>query len=155
MLLITSDSLRRAVRNSVVLVIAVILTVPATMTAAARDNYFDTLQQMLIKDGFDKTNIKTLYQDPRVSFDIAGISSFFAHREARLNYNQFITSKAIKKARKYMRAFRSDLEQAEKLEQLRFLQHGLKIKVHETDQEVVGIDTPQDLAKAEEFAKLS
>lgn len=49
----------------------------------------------------------------------------------------------------------SNLEKAEKLEQLRFLQHGLKIKVHETDQEVVGIDTPQDLAKAEEFAKLS
>ncbi|MBU1007901.1 3-deoxy-manno-octulosonate cytidylyltransferase [Candidatus Dependentiae bacterium] len=47
----------------------------------------------------------------------------------------------------------SDLEEAEKLEQLRFLQNRMKIKVHETDQEVVGIDTPQDLVKAELIAK--
>lgn len=42
----------------------------------------------------------------------------------------------------------SSLEDAEQLEQLRFLQGGLKIKVHMTDQEVLGIDTPEDLEKA-------
>lgn len=47
----------------------------------------------------------------------------------------------------------SKLEEAEKLEQLRFLQYGIKIKVHETNQEVQGIDTPQDLARAEEIAR--
>ncbi len=47
----------------------------------------------------------------------------------------------------------SYLEEAEKLEQLRFLHHKLSIKVHETDQEVVGIDTSQDLQKAEEYVK--
>lgn len=47
----------------------------------------------------------------------------------------------------------SALEDAEKLEQLRFLQHRLKIRVHETDHEVVGIDTPQDLEKAEKMLK--
>lgn len=45
------------------------------------------------------------------------------------------------------------LEDAEKLEQLRFLYYGLKIKLNETDQEVIGIDTPQDLQRAEIFAK--
>jgi 3-deoxy-manno-octulosonate cytidylyltransferase (CMP-KDO synthetase) len=45
------------------------------------------------------------------------------------------------------------LENAEKLEQLRFLAHGLRIKLHETDTEVMGIDTPQDLLRAEKFAK--
>lgn len=40
------------------------------------------------------------------------------------------------------------LEDIEKLEQLRFLYNGLKIKLNETDQEVIGIDTPQDLDKA-------
>ncbi len=42
----------------------------------------------------------------------------------------------------------SPLEEAEQLEQIRFLQGGLKIKVHRTDQEVFGIDTPEDLEKA-------
>lgn len=48
----------------------------------------------------------------------------------------------------------SDLEKAERLEQLRFLQNGLKIKLHETDQEVFGIDIPEHLAKAEEVVAL-
>jgi len=42
-------------------------------------------------------------------------------------------------------------EKAEKLEQLRFLYNGLKIKVHETDQNILGIDTPEDLKMAEKF----
>lgn len=45
------------------------------------------------------------------------------------------------------------LEDAERLEQLRFLFYGLKIKLNKTDQEVIGIDTPKDLEYAENFAK--
>lgn len=41
------------------------------------------------------------------------------------------------------------LEDIEKLEQLRFLDYGVRIKVHETDKEVVGIDTVHDLERAE------
>lgn len=47
----------------------------------------------------------------------------------------------------------SSLEIAESLEQLRWLQNGYKIKVGETDIETIGIDTPDDLAKAEEVLK--
>lgn len=49
----------------------------------------------------------------------------------------------------------SSLELAESLEQLRWLQNGYKIKVGTTDVETVGIDTPEDLQRAEEFLKLS
>ncbi len=42
----------------------------------------------------------------------------------------------------------TDLEQIEKLENLRFLQNGLRIKMVETDQMNFGIDTEEDLQKA-------
>lgn len=47
----------------------------------------------------------------------------------------------------------SSLEIAESLEQLRWLQNGYRIKVGTTDIETVGIDTPQDLEKAEKWLK--
>ena len=47
----------------------------------------------------------------------------------------------------------SPLELAESLEQLRWLQNGYRIKVGLTDVETVGIDTPDDLARAEAFLK--
>ena len=62
-----------------------------------------------------------------------------------------------------MYAFRSDvfgkitslpqstLELAESLEQLRWLENGYKIGVGISDVETVGIDTPEDLQRAEEF----
>lgn len=46
---------------------------------------------------------------------------------------------------------RSDLEIAESLEQLRWLQNGYTIKVGITDVETIGIDTPADLEKAQSF----
>lgn len=45
----------------------------------------------------------------------------------------------------------SSLEIAESLEQLRWLQNGYKIKVGITNAETIGIDTPDDLKRAEEF----
>jgi len=47
----------------------------------------------------------------------------------------------------------SSLELAESLEQLRWLQNGYRIRVAKTDIETIGIDTPDDLARAEEFLK--
>lgn len=49
------------------------------------------------------------------------------------------------------RLSQSSLELAEKLEQLRWLQNGYKIKVGLTDVETVGIDTPEDLQRAETY----
>ena len=47
----------------------------------------------------------------------------------------------------------SSLELAESLEQLRWLQNGYRVKVGITNVETVGIDTPEDLQRAEDFIR--
>lgn len=47
------------------------------------------------------------------------------------------------------------LEQAESLEQLRWIENGYKIKVGVTNHETIGIDTPDDLQSAINFLRLN
>ncbi len=47
----------------------------------------------------------------------------------------------------------SRLEQLEKLEQLRALEHGYRIRVIETDQVCIGVDTPEDVLRVEMLLK--
>jgi 3-deoxy-manno-octulosonate cytidylyltransferase (CMP-KDO synthetase) len=46
------------------------------------------------------------------------------------------------------------LERTEKLEQLRWLEHGYHISVAETPFATIGIDTPEDLARAERLLEM-
>lgn len=58
------------------------------------------------------------------------------------------TREALRKIRTLPSCY---LEEAENLEQLRFLYNGLRIRVHETECEAFGIDLPEHLAQAETF----
>lgn len=59
----------------------------------------------------------------------------------------------VEALRKIAKTKHSYLEEAEALEQLRFLQHKISIQVHEVENEVIGIDTIEDVEKAEKMAK--
>lgn len=76
--------------------------------------YFESLQQKLIKDGFEETWIKNLYNRPEVDFETKGVSLFLVHQEARLNYDQFTTRESIQSASRYMEKHKAELETAEK-----------------------------------------
>jgi membrane-bound lytic murein transglycosylase B len=75
--------------------------------------FFTTLQTRLIKDGFDPQAIRDLYGQPGVGFEIRGVSLFFKHSEARLDYDQFLQSRRIEMARDYMIAYSGALSLAE------------------------------------------
>ncbi len=52
---------------------------------------------------------------------------------------------------KFTNLKQTDLEKTEKLEQLRLLEHGIPIKVVETEYDTFSVDTPEDLKKARKY----
>jgi len=77
--------------------------------------YFKFLQEKLIKKGFDKSMILALYNRSEVYFDFKGVSQYFVHREAELNYDQFTSGSSIKKAKSYMVKYNTALSRAERI----------------------------------------
>jgi membrane-bound lytic murein transglycosylase B len=89
-----------------------------TQTAVHAKNshtYFKTLQERLIKDGFDKHTIIRLYSNPKVYFETKKASGFLSHRESVLNYDQFTLPENIHQSRKYMAKHEPDLLKAERI----------------------------------------
>ena len=98
--------------------------------------------------------VKHLFDDPNTQ--IATLGKPFESMEAVQNPN---SPKIVCDVNGYevlsqiTKLPQSPLELAESLEQLRWLQNGYRIKVGLTDVETVGIDTPEDLERAEQFLK--
>ncbi|RZB30785.1 MAG: membrane-bound lytic murein transglycosylase B [Desulfobacteraceae bacterium Eth-SRB1] len=92
------------------------LFLPGQANAGATEKawQFKSLQKRLIKDGFDKAGINQLYNKPEVSFDTTGVTLFFKHQESRLNYDQFITWRSIRKAKKYLKTHKTALDNMER-----------------------------------------
>ena len=95
------------------ILIMMVFTPAQSFETEGNSNYFDSLQEKLINDGFDKDIVKIIYGNPKVTFETKGISLFFVHSEARLDYNQYTVKRQIKKARLYMKKHNAELSQAE------------------------------------------
>ncbi|NVM24041.1 MAG: lytic murein transglycosylase, partial [Desulfobacterales bacterium] len=76
---------------------------------------FAGLQSRLVRDGFDSSVVRTIYSRPEVNFDQRGLAAYFSHREATLNYDQFLSRTCIRRAIGYVDKHRMALHQAQKL----------------------------------------
>jgi membrane-bound lytic murein transglycosylase B len=65
--------------------------------------YFDALRTRLIQDGFDSERIDALYRDEAVFFETKGVSLYFLHNEATLDYNKMTKRNWIREGKVYMR----------------------------------------------------
>lgn len=107
---------RRAKNNFLYVLIAVLLLpfpISCLHAAEKKTDPFHTLRQHLLRDGFDEEKINYYYGHPGVVFETKAVSLFFHHREAALNYEQFLTPASLHKAEKYMKEQSHWLEKAE------------------------------------------
>ncbi|GAB6908651.1 MltB [Desulfosarcina cetonica] len=74
---------------------------------------FQALKKRLVADGFDLKRIDTIFASPAVTFEEGGVSAYFIHNEAKLNYAQFTLPWSIASARSYMQAHQYALDSAQ------------------------------------------
>ena len=105
----------KSTRAAVILGLALLTVLANSSQSAAQEkpDYFAVVRQRLVTDGFSPEAVSQLYGRPEVFLEADGVSRFFVHSEAKLNYDQFTTPESIQKARAYMREYRVSLESAE------------------------------------------
>jgi membrane-bound lytic murein transglycosylase B len=83
--------------------------------ASTKPVSFKTLQERLVREGFDRSFVQALYARPEATFGHKGITAYFLHRESTLNYGQFLSKRTIGKASAYLtkhtKAFEKTLQQ--------------------------------------------
>ncbi|MCK4728507.1 MAG: lytic murein transglycosylase [Desulfobacterales bacterium] len=67
-----------------------------------KDEPYAILQDRLIRDGFERSHIRSLYSRPEMTLDQRALAAYFSHREATLNYDQFLTRSSIDQAIDYL-----------------------------------------------------
>jgi membrane-bound lytic murein transglycosylase B len=87
---------------------------PSRAVFGLEKKYFDLLTERLEKDGFDRKYIEKIYSSHKVRLETRGIALFSVHREAKLNYKQFLSKSNIQNAKKYLNSHREALQNAEK-----------------------------------------
>lgn len=115
---------------------------------------------------FNSMNAVTNPNSPKIVCDLQGFALYFSRsiipfvrgkeQQTWQDYYPYLKHLGLyayrrEVLREVTRLPQSPLEIAESLEQLRWLENGYRIRVGLTDVETVGIDTPEDLQRAEAF----
>ena len=116
--------------------------------------------------GFDSMDAVSNPNSPKIVTDHRGFALYFSRSvipfirgietDEWLSHYPFLKHLGVYAYRREVlaevtRLPQGQLEKAESLEQLRWLENGYRIRVGLTDVETVGIDTPADLERAEQF----
>ena len=110
--------------------------------------------EMKIQEDIDNpNNVKVVTDTQNFARYFSRAPIPYARDAAKAKYYKHIGIYAFRKAAllQFAQLPVNELEAAEKLENLRFIANGLKVKMVETDQPAIGIDTPDDLTKANEM----
>ena len=100
-------------------------------------------------------NVKVVVDEQNFAMYFSRSPIPFPREKSMATYFKHIGIYAFRKAAllKFAELPMNSLEAAEKLENLRFLANGFKVKLIETNEISIGIDTPEDLVKANEIFK--
>ena len=85
----------------------------AAAAAQEATDHFAALRQRLVADGFSAESIAQIYSRPEVFVEADGVSRFFIHSEAKLNYDQFSAPESIERAQRYLQENMAILGSAE------------------------------------------
>ena len=134
----------------------------------ARAEHLNSLIELMKDPAIQVGTLKTLCAAPdinnphavKVVTDSAGRALYFSRAtipydrdRAGAHYYKHLGFYAYRKAAldRFVSLPESSLEQTERLEQLRFLENGIPIHVAETPFDTIGVDTEEDLRRAEEL----
>ena len=81
----------------------------------SKSDPFAILKTHLVRDGFDEPFIQSIYSKPEVTFDHKVITVYFSHREAALNYDQFLSRSSVDQAIRYLGQHEQALKQAQRV----------------------------------------
>jgi membrane-bound lytic murein transglycosylase B len=94
---------------------ALFIALPAAQASDTEtQGFFEPLIQRLIADGFNPDQIKQLYsRTDDVFFESRGVSLYFLHNEAKLDYKKMTKRSWIKEARVYLKEHAASFKAAE------------------------------------------
>lgn len=95
--------------------LAMVIFLPFEKGVCADLDYFGSLQEKLVSEGFEREKIVQIYKSPQVFFDTKGVSLFFVHREASLNYRQFPSQLYLAAAKIYLKKYEEEFSKAEEM----------------------------------------
>lgn len=95
---------------------ACLMTLLMTAVVSAENetfHFFNKLQERLIEDGFNPQRIRLIYQSDQVFFETRGVSQYFLHNEATLDYDKMTRNTWIREARAYKKDHADKLHYAQ------------------------------------------
>jgi membrane-bound lytic murein transglycosylase B len=89
-----------------------ILVLLTPLTICASEPHFAKLQERLIADGLEANLVRSVYENPLVKLELEVVAANLVRSEAALNYEQFLSKYAVRKAKRYIERHGTSLEEA-------------------------------------------